>query len=109
MIDGEVESGPKWTVQKGLSGRSSESGGSWANLDGHLSQSGRSWVKEDGHSTKSARSLGINLSIKKDSPKVSNWTAQKCQTGRFESVKVDGPKVLKLAVQEYRTLNALET
>ena len=43
-------------------------------MDGLLSQSGRSWVKVDSHSTKSGRSLGINLSIKVDGPKVSNWT-----------------------------------
>ena len=45
-------------------------------MDGLLSQSGRSWVKVDGHSTKSGRSLGINLSIKVDGPKVSNWTVK---------------------------------
>jgi len=61
-------------------------------VDGLLSQSERSWVKIDGHSTKSGRSLEINLSIKVDGPKVSNWTVQKYQTGRFERVKLDGSK-----------------
>ena len=92
------ESGSKWTVQKGESGRS------WAKLDGHLShsgrfrtivdgllgQSGRSWVKVDGHSTKSGRSLGINRSVKVDGPKESNWTVRKCQSERSKSSKVDG-------------------
>ena len=43
-------------------------------MDGLLSQTERSCVKVDGHSTKSGRSIGINLSIKVDGPKVSNWT-----------------------------------
>ena len=74
-----VESSPKWTVQKGENERSlkwtvlSQTGRSFETIvDGLLSQSGRSWVKVDGHSTKSERSLGINLSIKVDGPKVSN-------------------------------------
>ena len=67
-------------------------------MDGLLSQSGRSWVKVDGHSTKSGRSLGIYLSIKVDGLKVSNWTVQKCQTGRSESIKLGVPKVLKWTV-----------
>ena len=53
-------------------------------MDGLLSQNGRSWVKVDGHSTKSGRSLGINLSIKVDGPKVSNWTD-------IDWTPVDGP------------------
>ena len=72
----------------------SKNGRSKTIVDGLLSQSGRSWVKVDGHSTKSGRSLGIYLSIKVDGLKVSNWTVQKCQTGRSESVKVDGLKLL---------------
>ena len=59
-----MESGPKWTVQKGESGRSRTI------VDGLLSQSGRSWVKADGHSTKNGQSLGINRSVKVDGPKV---------------------------------------
>ena len=39
-----------------------------------LSQTGRSWVKVDGHSTKSGRSFEVNRSVKKEGPKVSNWT-----------------------------------
>ena len=33
-------------------------------------------------------------SVKLNGPKVSNWTVQKCKTGRSKSVKVDGPKLL---------------
>ena len=83
----------KWTVLS-QTGHLSHSGRSRTIVDGLLSQSGRSWVKVDGHSTKSGRSNGINLSIKVDGPKVSNWTVQKCQTGRSKSVKVDGLKLL---------------
>ena len=41
-------------------------------VDCLLSQSLWSWAKVDGHSLKSGRSLGINLSIKVDGPKMSN-------------------------------------
>ena len=68
-------------------------------MDG-LSNSGRfepNWtvirLKVDGHSTKSGRSFLINQSIKVD--------ARKCKTGRSDSIKLNGLKVLKLAVQEY--------
>ena len=60
-----------------LSSHLSQSGRSRTIVDGLLSQSGRSWVKVDGHSTKSGQSLRINLSIKANGPKMSNWTVQK--------------------------------
>ena len=79
-------------------------------MDSLLSQSGRPWIKVDGHSTKSGRSFGINRSVKLDGPsvkldasKVSNWTARKFQTGRSESIKLDGSKVFKL----FRTVSAI--
>ena len=75
----------KWTVRKGESGRSRESGRSWAKLDGHLSQIGRSWVKVDVHST--TRSLGINQSVEVDGPKGWKWTVLK-MNGR---ANLDGP------------------
>ena len=58
----QSESGPKWTVQKGESGRFK--------------------------------------SVKLDGPTVSKWTFQKW-------VEVDGPKVIKLAVQENRALTLI--
>ena len=72
-------------------------------MDGLLSQSGRSWVEIDGHSTKSGRSLEIILSIEVDGPKVSNWTVQKCQTGRSKSIKLDGPKGSNWTVPKCQT------
>ena len=57
MFGDIFESGPKWTVQKGESGRSLgkldghliESGRPRTIVGGLLSQSGRSWVNVDGH------------------------------------------------------------
>ena len=42
-------------------------------------------------------------SVKLDGPKVSNWTFQKCQTGRSESIKLDGPKMSNWTVRQYQT------
>ena len=55
-------------------------------VDGLLSQNGRPWVK-------SGRPF--------EWIEVSKWTVQKCQGGRSESVKLDGPKVAKWPVQKY--------
>ena len=72
-----------------------------------MRQTGRSWVKVDGHSTKSRRSFWMNLgpfekrqsgrlqSVKEDGTKVLSWTVQKCQSGRSKSVKPDRLKVIK--------------
>ena len=62
----------------------------------HQSESGPKWTVQKGES-------GRFKSVKLDGPKVSNLTVQKCQTGRSDSIKLDVPKVLKLAAQEYRT------
>ena len=42
--------------------------------------------------------IDLYLSIKVDGLKVSNWTVQKCQTGRSESIKLSVTKVLKRTV-----------
>ena len=89
----QSESGPKWTVLK-VDSRPEVDG-----LEPKWTVMGSSR-----RSTKSRQSLGINLSIKVNGP---NFGLRKCKTGRSKSVKVDGPKVLKLAVHENRALNAL--
>ena len=86
-------------------------------MDGLKNESGRSrkvdgleskWTVQDdsGRSfelkwtvpwNKSKYQSGRYESIKVDGSKVSNWTVRQYQTGHSKSVKVDIPKILKLA------------
>ena len=52
----------------------------------HQSESGPKWTVQKGES-------GRFKSVKLDGPKVSNLTVQKYQTARSESVKLDSPTV----------------
>ena len=83
----------------------SKSGRSGAKLDCHLSESVRSGTVVNGHGSKktvirlkvdgpldeSKNRSGRFKSVKADGPTVSKWTVKKCQTGRSDSVQLVHP------------------
>ena len=106
--------GSKWTVQKGESGRSRESGRSvqkWT----VLSQTGRSfepkWTVQDdsGRSFEPKWTVMCQRSRSFDSKWAVLLDQSKCQSGRSESVKLDGQKVSNISrsetVQKYFELS----
>ena len=106
MFGDIFEPGPKWTVQKGESGRSSkwtvfrQTGRSFDRKWTAQDDSGRSFEPKWTVMGQCRRSfdlkwtvLWMNRRVEVDGPKVSKWTVQKCQSGRSKSVKVDGPKI----------------